>query len=135
MIGGEQMLAAILDPLYRPAAEARRKRDQKVLRIEFAARAEAAADVVLHHADSAFRQAEMFCQHAPIEERDLGGAVDGQSSARRIPFRQEAARLHRDGAVALDREVLAASVCRAAESGIGIAAQTGKGEREIAVRS
>ena len=54
MIGGEQMLAAILDPLHRPAGEACRERDQKVLRIEFAARAEAAADVVLHHADGAF---------------------------------------------------------------------------------
>jgi hypothetical protein len=54
MIGGEQMFAAILDPLHRPAGEARRERDQEVLRIEFAARAEAAADVVLHHADGAF---------------------------------------------------------------------------------
>jgi hypothetical protein len=34
--------------------------------------------------------------------------------------------------VALDREVLAANVCRAVESGIGIAAQAGEGEREIA---
>ena len=132
MIGGEQMLAPILDPLHRPAAEARRERDQEVLRIELAARAEAAADVVLHHADGAFRQTEMFCQHAPVEERDLGGAVDGQLTARRIPFRQQPARLHRDGAVALDREALAANVCRAVESGIGIAAQAGEGEREIA---
>ena len=57
VVGGSEMLAAVLDPLHRTAGEARRERDQEVLRIEFAARAEAAADVVLDHADRAFRQA------------------------------------------------------------------------------
>ena len=57
MIGGEQMLAAVLDPFDRPAGQARGKRNEKILGIELAARAEAAADVVLHHADGAFRQA------------------------------------------------------------------------------
>src|SRR5262249_12880230 len=47
MIGGGEMLAAILDPLHRTAGQARRERDQEILRIELAARAEAAADVVL----------------------------------------------------------------------------------------
>ncbi len=45
-----QVLAAVLDPLDRPAGRARRERDQEILRIEFAAHAEAAADVVLDHA-------------------------------------------------------------------------------------
>ena len=36
--------------------------------------------------------------------------------------------------MALDREVLAADVCRAVESGVGIAAHAGEREREIAVR-
>ena len=55
MIGGGEVLAAILDPLDRPAGEARRERNEEILGIELAARAEAAADVVLHHAYGVLR--------------------------------------------------------------------------------
>src|SRR5215472_17987315 len=46
MIGGAEVLAAILDPFDGPAGEARRERNQKIFRVEFAARAEASAHVV-----------------------------------------------------------------------------------------
>ena len=69
MVGGEQMLAAVLDPFDRAAGEPRRERDQEILGVELAARAEAAADIVLHHADGAFREAHQLRQHAPIGER------------------------------------------------------------------
>ena len=51
MIGRDQMLAAILDPFHRTADQPRRERNEKILRIELALDAEAAADVDLDHVD------------------------------------------------------------------------------------
>ena len=45
MIGGDQMLAPVLDPFHRPAEPQRGEADQHVLGIELAADAEAAADM------------------------------------------------------------------------------------------
>jgi hypothetical protein len=50
-----QLLAAILGPFHRTAGQPRRERNEIVLGIELAARAEAAADVVFHVFDRAFR--------------------------------------------------------------------------------
>ncbi len=47
MVGGDQVLAPVLDPLYRPLEFQRRGTDQHVLRVKLAADAEAAADVAL----------------------------------------------------------------------------------------
>src|SRR5271168_238506 len=47
MIGGDEVLAAILDPLYRPLHAQGGGADQYVLRIELAADPEAAADMSL----------------------------------------------------------------------------------------
>ena len=134
MIGGAEVFAAILDPFHRPAGEARRERDQKIFRIEFAARAEASADVVFHHPDRAFGQLHLLCQNAPVEEGDLGRAEDREQTARRVPFRQQSTRLHRHGAVALDREFFAAHVRRVLESTIRVAAHASECERAIAGR-
>src|SRR5262245_63167919 len=71
MIGGGEVLASILDPFDWPAREARRERDQKIFRVEFATRAEASADVVFHHADRAFGQLHLLRQYPPVEEGDL----------------------------------------------------------------
>ena len=78
---------------------------------------------------------KLLRQHAPVEERDLGGAVNGQLTARSIPFREQPARLHRHGAVALDREALAAHVSRTVESSVGIAAHAAERQREVAACS
>ncbi len=104
MIGGGEVLAAILDPFDRPAGEARRERDEKIFRVEFAARAEASADVVFHHPDRALGQLHLLRQYAPVEEGDLGRAEHREAAERAVPFRQQPARLHRNRAVALDRE-------------------------------
>ena len=58
VVGRDQMLAAILDPFHRPADEPRRERDQKILGIELALDAEAAADVDLDHVDVALGDPE-----------------------------------------------------------------------------
>ena len=47
MVGGDQMLAPILDPFDRAAEFQRGGADQNIFRIEFAANAEAAADMAL----------------------------------------------------------------------------------------
>jgi hypothetical protein len=49
MIGGDQMLAPILDPFHRPVETHGGDADQHVLRIELAADAEAPAHVRLVH--------------------------------------------------------------------------------------
>ena len=134
VIGGGEMLAAILDPLHRSARAASGERDEKILRVELAARAEAAADVVFHHADGPFRQSNLPRQHAPVHEGDLGRAVNRQLTARGIPFCQQAARLHRHSTVALYREALAADVSRACEGLICVPAHAGERERKIAAR-
>ncbi len=131
MIGGHEMLAAILDPLDRPAAAASRIRNQEVLGIEFAAGAEAAADVVLDHANGAFRQIHLRGENAPIGKRHLGCTVYGEPLAHRIPFGDEPARLHRHRAMALDTKPFAPDVIRPRESGVGIAAHAAQREREI----
>ncbi len=45
MVGGDEMLAPVLDPFHRPAEPQRGEADQHVLRIKLAADAEAAADM------------------------------------------------------------------------------------------
>ena len=57
-----QVLAAVLDPFHRAAELARRERDQEILRIELAAHAEAAADVVLDHGDGVFGKSICFAR-------------------------------------------------------------------------
>ena len=76
MVHRHQILAPVLDPFHRPLDVARRERDQEILGIELAARAEAAADVVLDHVDLLFRQADLRRQDAAVEERHLGRAID-----------------------------------------------------------
>ena len=51
VVGGQQVLAPILDPFDRPSGEPGRERNQEILRIEFAARPEAAAHVIFQHAN------------------------------------------------------------------------------------
>ena len=75
VVGGGQMLPAVLDPFHGTADVPRGERDEEILRIELAAHTEAAADVVLDHADRRFRQSHLLCQDAPIGERHLGGAI------------------------------------------------------------
>ena len=51
MIGGDQMLAPVLDPFHRPPEAHGRDADQHVFRVELAADAEAAAHVRFVHMD------------------------------------------------------------------------------------
>ena len=110
---------------------ARGERNEEVLGVELAARAEAAADVVLHHVDGVFGKADLLCQDAPVEERHLGRARYGEPAVGRVPLRQHAARLHGQAVVALGAEFLAPDVRRLREGRVGVAAGGGEGHRAV----
>ena len=69
VVAGQEMLAPVLDPFDRPAAAARGERDEEILRIELAAHAEAAADIVLDQSNGVLGEAHLLRQHAAVEER------------------------------------------------------------------
>ena len=100
----------------------RRERDQEILGIELAARAEAAADVVLDQVDRVSAAARAC---AAKVRRLKNGTLAAPSTVirrlRRVPFGEHAARLHRQCRVALRLEALAADVRRVAECRVGIA--------------
>ena len=121
VVGGDQVLAAVLDPFHRAVEPARRERDQEVLRIEFAAHAEAAADVGLDHGDGGLVEAHLLRQDAAVVERHLGDAGDRHVAFGRVPFGEQAARLHGHRGEALHLEALAAGVGRVPERCVGVA--------------
>ena len=116
-----QVFAAILDPFHRAIDVARRERDQEILGIEFAARAIAAADVVLDHVDLLDRQADLRRQDAAVEERHFRRAIDREPARGIVPCRHDAARLHRQPVVAAGAKLLAADVGRVGEGRVGVA--------------
>src|SRR5262249_35838375 len=134
VIGGGKMLAAVFDPFDRPAGEARGERDQKILGIEFAARAKTAADVVFHHANRALRQLQLLGQNAPVEEGDFGPPENGGPQVCSAPLRNQPARLHRHRAVTLHREFFAAHESGVLECAVRVAAHARKRERAVRAR-
>lgn len=119
VVRGHQVLAPVLDPLHRAPERERRERDQQVLRIELAARPEAAADVDLDHRDRIDRALEHRRERAPVPERHLRCAPDLELAV--ALEADEAARLHRHRAVALAAEGLGAHVVGARECRVDVA--------------
>ena len=103
VIGGEQMLAPVFDPLHRPSQPQRGEADENVLGVEFAAYAEAAADVAFVQMHRRGRAAEHARQRVAVPMRHLGGAVQFEDAARFA--RYGAARLHRHAAMTADGEI------------------------------
>ena len=90
---------------------ARRERDEKVLRIELAAHAEAAADVVLDHVDGALGKPQHGREHAAVEEQRPWWRRKRRASAFAASHSaMQPARLHRHRGQALAAEALAADV-------------------------
>ncbi len=92
MRDGHEMLAAVLDPFDRTAEPARRERDQEVLRIEFAARAKSAADIVFDVIDAVSGSASMAARVRRLKNGSL--AAPDMVSRCAVPFGDEPARLH-----------------------------------------
>ena len=99
VVGGDQVLAAVLDPFHRAVETHRRDADQHVLGIKFAADAEAAADVGLEARHRRRRPAEHARDQFLVPVRHLGGAVQFQHVARSVVAAERAARLQRHAGV------------------------------------
>ena len=121
MIGGDQMLAAILDPLDRPPHAQRRGAYQNVLRIELAANAETAADMTLIEVNRRCGASKHAGDLVPIPMRHLGGAVKLEHVARRIVSGDRAAGFQRDAGMAPDRQRRGDHGVRGAKSGVDVA--------------
>ena len=122
VIGGKEMLPPVLDPLHRMASEAGGKRDEIILGIKLAARAEAAPNIVLNHPDRALRQPHLLREHTAIDKRDFRRAVHGHLALLCVPVREQPARLHGYRAMTLHAELLPSNVGCVLESSGCIAA-------------
>ncbi len=127
-----QLLAAVLGPFHRTADVARRERNQKILRIELAARAKTAADVVLDHVDGIVGETDLLGQDAAVGEQHLGGARQRQPPARRVPLGKQPARLHGQRGVALRAETFAPRIGRVLERRGGVAKHGAELHRDVA---
>src|ERR1700733_5837662 len=95
------MLAAILDPLHRPAQFARQERDQEIFRINMAFDAETAADIERDAADAGLRKFQHSGRLAPQPMYDLGGRPDRHRIGPRIVQSYYTTAFHRHGGVAM----------------------------------
>jgi hypothetical protein len=78
---------------------------------------------------------QLLRQNAPVEKGDLGRTEHGEVSVRRAPFGEQAARLHGDRGVPLDREFFTAHVSRIRKSARRVAAHAAKRERTVRARA
>ena len=105
VIGGDQMLAPVLDPFHRPAEPQRGEADQYVLGIKLAANTEAAADMPFEQ----MHTGGIATQHAgdvvAIPVRDLGGAVKLEHVAGGVVARDRTAGFKRNAGMAPDHEI------------------------------
>ncbi len=120
VIGRHQMLAPVLDPFDRPAEPHRREADEKILRVELAADAEAAAGIAFLEHDGSGAAAEHAGERIAVAVRHLRGAVQFDDVARRIMARQGAARFERHAAMPADRQVEPDNRVRCGECGIDL---------------
>src|SRR5262245_12605525 len=121
MVDGEEVLAAILDPFYRPTDFASGEWNEEIFGIEFAADAKTATDIKFEQVDGALRQAKHLCQRAAVEEIDFGRAADLQTSRCVIPFSDYAARLHWQRRMTVRVEFLLPGILRSSKLGGNIA--------------
>ena len=121
MVRGDQVLAAILDPLDRPAQAHRRGTHQHVFGIKLAADTETAADMALVEVHRRERAPEHAGNLGAVPMRHLGGAMKLEHVVGRVVARNGAAGLDRDGRMPPDRERRLDHGVSGAEGGIDIA--------------
>jgi hypothetical protein len=108
-----EVLEAVLGPLERPAQAHRGEGHEVILGREFAALAEAAADVALDQVDALFRQVELVGEDAAVLERHLRRPAHRELGACAVPDGEHRAQLHGGCDVPLHPEALAPHVRRA----------------------
>ena len=92
--GGDEMLAAILDPLHRRLQAQRGEGDDGLFGIEHQLRPEAAAHIGGHDADAVFVHPQQVAEDALAGMGCLGGAPHGQAFVHRVVARQHAPAFH-----------------------------------------
>ena len=105
VVGGKQVLPAVLDPLDRPAEPQRRQADQVVLGVELAAHPEPAPDMALVELHRRRGAAERPGELVAVEMRPLGSPMELQDVARAIEPGDSAPGLHRHGRMTADPKV------------------------------
>ena len=106
LVHGFEIFRAVFDPANRFAKMPGGEGNQKIFRIEFAARAKAAADFRLYEVNTALRQTDEVGKNAPIGMGHLGRTPHGQKTASFVPLRYQAAIFQRHGGMTLGRKFL-----------------------------
>ena len=119
--GGDEMLAPILDPLHRLAAQAGGERHADLFGVGDQLGAEAAADIRRRHADLVLVQPEDLADHPHRRMRHLGGCPQRRTVFQRVVARDAAATLDRMAAAAVLPERLAEHMLRLGEHALGLA--------------
>ena len=141
LLGGDEVLLAVLDPLERPAQQHGGGGERAVLGVEAALRPEAAADVGGDDAQLVVRPVEQVEQHALVAVRPLRRDVDGQRLGDRIGRRDHAAAFHEERPAAVLEDLFAKHMRGAGERRVDVAdverdvgAEIAERRRGIAVR-
>ncbi len=121
LIHGFEVFRAVFEPANRFAEMPRGEGNQKIFRIELAARAEAAADFRLDEMNRALRQADQLGENAPVGVGHFRRTPQGQKTAPFIPLRDQAAVFQRHGRVALGGKFFFDDQVAAAEGRIDVA--------------
>ena len=129
MVGGDQVLAAVLDPFHRTAEALGGDQYQNVFRIEFAAHAEAAAGVAFVEVDLRRRDPEHAHQRVLVPMRHLGGAVQFEHVMGGVVEADGAAGLHRHAGMTADGEIEFDHRMGGGERRVDVAKAVAHGER------
>src|SRR5262245_38369686 len=115
MIGGNHVLAAVFQPFDRTPEPHRREKNKNVFRIDLAAYAETAADMVLVQMDARGTASQHAREYLAIPVGNLGGPMQFEHVARGIVAADRAARLQWHAGMAPDGEIQFNYCCRALE--------------------
>src|SRR5436309_12139728 len=92
---GHEVFAAVAGPFYRPTDAPRRPGDDREFRVEAAAGAEIAADIVHHHAHLLGRHTQHHRQIAARTDAAAGAGMQRVAAGFWIELADRGARLHR----------------------------------------
>ena len=133
--GGQQVLAAVLDPLDRRARQCPRHQAQRhILGIQPGLDAERAAHVGRDDPDAVFGQAEQLGDDVPDDVRDLGARPEGEAAPLGLPQRQAGPAFHRVARVPVGDQLTLHDEVRGREGGLGVARREGPGEQDVVGR-
>ena len=121
MVGGDEVLQAVLNPLNWPFQLHGGEGNEEVFGIELASDAEAAAYIWLYEMDAVFGDAQLGYKDILDGVGDLGGAPHGEVAALVVVVRHQAASFQWVAGVAVGLELLRVGVIGVAEGRLDIA--------------